>query len=1106
MSLPELIHTLAQRDAPRSEATIQSLVHQLLVTGGFDLADEQVALETQVGDRRRIDVEVGATVIEVKRDLRVGNVLADAIKQLKGYVEKRQETFARRYVGILTDGCEWRCFHLVGDQLVEVSAHTTFASNAEDLVVWLDGVLATLQHIQPTPEQVKTRLGAGSSAHALDRATLRALYDAHKNHPGVKIKRRLWAKLLETALGTQFQDSDDLFIEHTLLVNSAEIIAHAVLGLRPQDIPPISLLSGEKFDEAGIFGVVEADFFDWVVDAGPAGTRFVRTLAHRLGRFEWTNVEHDVLKVLYESVIGAETRKTLGEYYTPDWLAERVVAEVVAAPLDQRVLDPSCGSGTFVFHAVRRHLRAAAEKKLSLNDTLAGVTRNVLAMDLHPVAVTLARVTYVLAIGLERLRSPERTTLQIPVYLADSMQWHQADPSILTARFLTIAVSDQRELFTPEFRFPSHMLADGQRFDALVKDLAAKASARKQGSPPPSLSATLAKHAVPEGDQQTITDTFKTMCRLHDEDRDHIWGYYIRNLARPEVLSGPANRVDVLVGNPPWLSYRFMSKSMQADFRKMSEGRGMWHGGRLATQQDLSTLFIARATQLYLKDDGKLAFVVPNAVLDRAQYAGFRSGELPDRKEPAHIAFSTPWNLRAVRPHFFPYACAVIFGARAKSGVPMPDAIRWTGKLRETNAPWRDVEALLKQHAADEAPGATASVASVYAKRFRNGATIFPRVLFMVERLPPGPLGYPAGKVPIRSTRSSTEKPPWKGLVALEGVVESEFVRPVHLGETILPFRPLGAVDAVIPRDSGGLLATDGDRIDEYPGLAKWWRAANDLWMKHRSSDRLTLTQQLDYHNKLSTQFPIERERVVYSKSGMHLAAARLTDHRAVIDHKLYWATVRSTDEAHYLCAIMNAAVTTRAVRPLMSYGKDERDIDKVIWKLAIPEFDSSLALHQQLAALGAKAEAGIARIRLPHDKHFAAQRRVVRTWLERTTIGREIEAAVARLLDVEYQAEPLLRDEVYSLVAKGSTVEAVRRVFGEIDDRILAGELSECDAELRSLDLNRVDITTALAFLAITLPVREKLPSRAALVERIEAWLRERAPERVEALIGGLR
>jgi hypothetical protein len=72
------------------------------------------------------------------------------------------------------------------------------------------------------------------------------------------------------------------------------------------------------------------------------------------------------------------------------------------------------------------------------------------------------------------------------------------------------------------------------------------------------------------------------MCRLHDEGRDHIWGYYIRNLARPLWLSRPGNQVDVIVGNPPWLAFRYMTPDMQDAFRAMSERRGLWAGAELA--------------------------------------------------------------------------------------------------------------------------------------------------------------------------------------------------------------------------------------------------------------------------------------------------------------------------------------------------------------------------------------------------------------------------------------------------------------------------------------------------------------------------------------------
>ena len=428
VDLRSLVGRLADRRPGRTEANVQSDLHMLLLAAPLELAEGDVTdivLEQPTGDRRRIDVEVGLTVFEVKRNLRTGNVLREAEVQLAGYVEHRTITMNQRYIGVLTDGCEWYLYYLVDGHLRRVSDHQVNPAtpDVDALCVWLEGVLATVEQIAPTPHEIERRLGALSPSHALDSAELLGLYERHRDMPTVKLKRELWAKLLTTALGTNFADEDALFVDHTLLVAMAEVIAHSVVGFNLADpsIGAASIMSGALFTEAQIGGVVEADFFDWVIEV-PGGDRWVKSLARRLGRFDWRRVEHDVMKTLYESVIPAEQRKKLGEYYTPDWLAEQIVSECVADPLAQRVLDPSCGSGTFVFHAVRRYLDAAAATGATNTEAIIGVTRSVIGLDVHPVAVALARTTYLLAIGLERLASDDRPPFAVPVYLGDSVQ------------------------------------------------------------------------------------------------------------------------------------------------------------------------------------------------------------------------------------------------------------------------------------------------------------------------------------------------------------------------------------------------------------------------------------------------------------------------------------------------------------------------------------------------------------------------------------------------------------------------------------------------------------------------------------------------------------
>ena len=183
---------------------------------------------------------------------------------------------------------------------------------------------------------------------------------------------------------------------------------------------------------------------------------------------------------------------------------------------------------------------------------------------------------------------------------------------------------------------------------------------------------------------------------------------------------------------------------------------------------------------------------------------------------------------------------------------------------------------------------------------------------------------------PVR--RSSKEKPPWKGLPSLEGIIESEFVRPVLLGENVLPYRLLPPREAVLPLEHGRLLDGAQSRIDLYPDLARWWRRAEKAWLDNRSSERLSLVEQLDFRGKLSIQLPASRLRVVYGASGMHVAASLVDDPLPLCDKALYWGAVNSPAEGSILCAILNSPALTRLVRPLMSYGKDERHIDKHVW------------------------------------------------------------------------------------------------------------------------------------------------------------------------------
>ena len=186
----------------------------------------------------------------------------------------------------------------------------------------------------------------------------------------------------------------------------------------------------------------------------------------------------------------------------------------------------------------------------------------------------------------------------------------------------------------------------------------------------------------------------------------------------------------------------------------------------------------------------------------------------------------------------------------------------------------------------------------------------------------------------------------------MTGTVEAEFLWPTVLGEQVVPFRVLPADNFVVPlTQKGEVLGGDHPGLDAYPGLAAWMRKAEGLWGEHGGS-KMTLVEQIDHMRKLTQQIPVPGLGVAYAASGMHVSAALVTDPRMIIEHAVYWATVTTEAEGNYLVGILNSPSLTELARPLMSYGKDERHIDKHVWKLPIPVYDSTNDLHLAITRL----------------------------------------------------------------------------------------------------------------------------------------------------------
>ena len=95
---------------------------------------------------------------------------------------------------------------------------------------------------------------------------------------------------------------------------------------------------GGIFHQMGITNFLEGDLFAWylAVWSEPIERLARKTIAkldeYNPGTFSENPAQsRDLLKKLYQQLFPKSVRHDLGEYYTPDWLAERVVDLVATA-------------------------------------------------------------------------------------------------------------------------------------------------------------------------------------------------------------------------------------------------------------------------------------------------------------------------------------------------------------------------------------------------------------------------------------------------------------------------------------------------------------------------------------------------------------------------------------------------------------------------------------------------------------------------------------------------------------------------------------------------------------------------------------------------------
>lgn len=423
----------------------------------------------------------------------------------------------------------------------------------------------------------------------------------------------------------------------------------------------------ELYSRAHIHGFVEEPLFSWYIDAyrqnenSAQKERLVESLKRLLIKLSSYMMEdltaaqtNDVLKRFYQNLVPQVLRKSLGEFYTPDWLVEIALDKVRGNYEELRFLDPTCGSASFLIATIRRIRNTTS---LQSRELLERITNNVWGFDLNPLAVQTARVNYLIAVS-DLIEDNPGVDVEIPILLADAIYSPAPDPEG-DADVVNYVIGSNVANLT--ISLPTQLALDRERLDSVFCIMGECVEDNYQAE---QMLNSLLEHNVISADECTswsplLSATYDRVLSLHRRNWNGIWFRIVRNY----FWSATAGKFDVVIGNPPWVRWSKLPELYRDRVRPTCLHYDIfsstpYYGGN---ELDISGLITFTVSDKWLADNGQLVFLLTQTHFQSASSQGFRRFHVDETHYLHPVSVD---DMKALKP--FPDAAnkTVLFTAR----------------------------------------------------------------------------------------------------------------------------------------------------------------------------------------------------------------------------------------------------------------------------------------------------------------------------------------------------------------------------------------------------------------------------------------------------------
>lgn len=736
------------------------------------------------------------------------------------------------------------------------------------------------------------------------------------------------------------------------------------------------LEEGGIFRELGIRNYLEGDLFSWYIQAWQNNIFMsIRQMIDHLDDYDPETMEiapdetRDILKKLYQNLVPRQIRHDLGEYYTPDWLAERCLNQLnYNGDPKYRILDPGCGSGTFPILAIKREKKFAEKHKIQPKEILKSILKNIFGFDLNPMAVISSRTNYLLAIAdLLQYKDGEIT---IPIYLCDSIlppDGKTTDEDTIFPKKTPYTVRTS----VGNFEF-SHNIVDRQNIQELallLEEYVKNGKSTEAFLERVKTNLNLSDEDYDEA-KQTLTNTFNKLVELDKRGINGVWARIIKNAFAPLFVG----EFDYVVGNPPWVNWDSLPDDYRSRLLPLNHnvyelfphtGLAARHG---AGKIDLSSLMFYVATDRYLKMAGKICFVITQSVFKSfGGSKGFRQFYIRKNKCPIKIVqvddmvdlnpFEGASNrtsiFSAIKGEITVYPVPYLYWKKmTKSSIPIDtsfdEVLKLTKRVQllarpidktDNQSSWMTAKSKALS-CVDKALGNSHYIAHEGANT--GGANGVYWVDIITEH----------DKTCLVQNLNMIGK---RKIPSLCQEIESDLIYPLLRGREITNWNASPLHHIIVPqqKDDPRYAIPENEMLLRYPRAHAYFSKLKPILLKRKSKVIKELSESQAFYFLYSIKnYTLSDYKVVWKEQASDLQCAvisSLSGKPIIPDHKIMYISCSNKEEANYICGLLSSSISKFIIK---SYTISTQLSTHIFKYLAISKYDNSNRLHRELSRI----------------------------------------------------------------------------------------------------------------------------------------------------------